>query len=452
MMRGFAPLVAALVIAGCLAGSPVQAPTIPAGVDPALFARFGAPTLVGTGADTETSLAVGPDGTILACSHGGFTGPSPLWTSTDGGKSFTQRVTGETLRSGDCDVAATNGSWFELYTVVNQEAPGQDTCVGLVVTGACDFGMRLATSHDHGATWTITSPIPGAHVEDREWLAVAGATLDMVYVARPSGFGCGGFPSTCNNADALVFASSSDGGATWSTPVVAYTGNGPGAFVDGQPILSADGKDIAIPLSSIDSTDGVTTSESLVRSTDGGATWSASLVDRAPSHVPTFPSVARARDGSLRYAFAKGATSRATVLVAASTDDGATWGKPAIAADHAVFDPNATTLGDVIASPALALAPDGSATLAWMEAVASGNATATWTLHVARVTSALAVEDEGVAVPATHGIRSIAFEFLSARTAPDGRALVVYSWDAPGCPRAGAHGRNQQCIEMLQEN
>jgi hypothetical protein len=63
---------------------------------------------------------VGDDGTMLACSHGGFTGGAPpVWSSLDGGRSWSASSVPDGDLTGDCDVlVASGGAWLMAYTAV----------------------------------------------------------------------------------------------------------------------------------------------------------------------------------------------------------------------------------------------------------------------------------------------------------------------------------------------
>ena len=444
-------MLAGLVCAGCFSTAPRPSGSAVPGLDADIAARFGAPVLVGKGGDTETSLAVGPDGTILACSHGGFTQAPPLWVSRDGGKTFARQTIGETSRGGDCDVAVGSGAWQMVYTAIAQ-------CAGVPgVAGDCVLELRLATSLDEGKTWSISTPIPGTNLQDRSWMTAVGDTLDLVYLpSRPNGFSCLDQPPVCNSADSLGFARSTDGGRTWGRPTIAYVDpSQPSVLVNGHPIVTDSGRTIGIPLEVIPSTNDAKGAIVYAHSEDGGASWSSNVVSRDVGAAITFPSAAATPNGSVVVGYASGDPKRASVDLAESSDGGRTWAKPISLSTNASFDPDASTFGDVIASVGVAIDRHDVATVAWMEATNASGAV-TWALHAGRVgpAPARAVEFAGVARPTGEGSRS-AFEFLEVRESPADQALVLYSWKTPECKQAPAGAttiRNAECVELLIGN
>ncbi|HEX9815522.1 MAG TPA: hypothetical protein VGB18_00965, partial [Candidatus Thermoplasmatota archaeon] len=129
-MRTALILAMSIILSGCLTENQAPRPTPDPGVIPAAFTK---PMLVGRGGDAETSHIVSPDGsTILICSHGGFTQPSPLWVWEDGGSSFRQLFPSPSPPlGGDCDLAfGSDGSWYMIY----------DTLASITVTGTSDKG------------------------------------------------------------------------------------------------------------------------------------------------------------------------------------------------------------------------------------------------------------------------------------------------------------------------
>ncbi|HET8632380.1 MAG TPA: sialidase family protein [Thermomicrobiales bacterium] len=241
---------------------------------------------------------------------------------------------------------------------------------------------------------------------DKEWIAAdANPTSpyrDRVYVTWTR------FvfnPSNGNYVQSpIAFAYSADGGRTFSSPQL-ISGNvlyGQGS----RPIVGPDGTlyvfwDGATRLSTYDST-------WMVKSSDGGATWSkpaavAPLIDIVPPHntafrVNSFPAAALTPDGTLYAAWTtelkNGATGysldracadfltpgdvsvgcHAAVAYSTSADGGATWSAPTLAfgaADrtavaYPVMQPDGTTLSAPAARPvdtffpAIAAGPDGT--------------------------------------------------------------------------------------------
>lgn len=244
-----------------------------------------------------------------------------------------------------------------------------------------------------------TSP---ATLNDKEWIAAdanpASRFRDRVYVTWTR------FIFNPHNGryvqSPIFFAYSADGGRTFSTPqsIVSNVLYGQGS----RPIVGPDGTlyvfwDGATRLATYDST-------WMVKSSDGGATWSkpvavAPLIDIAPPantafRVNSYPAAAIAPDGTLYATWSTelkndatgysldptcaganaAATCHAAVAYSRSTDGGATWSAPTLAFDAAnrtavaypVTQPDGTTLNAPAARPvdtffpAIAAGPDGT--------------------------------------------------------------------------------------------
>jgi len=179
-----------------------------------------------------------------------------------------------------------------------------------------------------------TSP---STLNDKEWIAVdshVGSPFqDRIYVTWTR------FLFNAHNGryvqSPIAFASSSDGGATFTTPKL-ISGNvlyGQGS----RPVVGPDGTlyvfwDGATRLATSDST-------WMVKSSDGGASWSkpvavAPLIDSSPLHdtvfrVNSFPAAAAAPNGDLYATWTTVIDGASTAVYSNSTDGGATWSAPA---------------------------------------------------------------------------------------------------------------------------
>src|SRR6266403_3603536 len=178
-----------------------------------------------------------------------------------------------------------------------------------------------------------TSP---STLNDKEWIAVdshVGSPFqDRIYVTWTR------FIFNAHNGSyvqsPIAFVSSSDGGATFTTPKL-ISGNvlyGQGSC----PVVGPDGTlyvfwDAATRLASTDST-------WMVKSADGGATWSrpvavAPLIDSSPLHttafrVNSYPAAAAAPNGDLYATWPTVIAGASTAVYSKSTDGGATWSAP----------------------------------------------------------------------------------------------------------------------------
>lgn len=226
-----------------------------------------------------------------------------------------------------------------------------------------------------------TSP---STLNDKEWIAVDSQPdspfRDRIYVTWTR------FLFNARNGSytqsPIAFASSSDGGRTFTTPKL-ISGNvlyGQGS----RPVVGPDGTlyvfwDGATRLATRDST-------WMVKSTDGGATWSkpvaiAPLDDIRPLHdtafrVNSYPAAAAAPNGDLYVTWTTETESGSVAVYSTSTDGGKTWTSPTdvfpaatrVPIGYPVTNPDGTTLAapspagaveDVF--PAVSIGPDGHA-------------------------------------------------------------------------------------------
>lgn len=249
---------------GAPAASP--APAVTPGEPTGLRAREHVP--IGDGGAIEASIAASDDGrTLLACSHGKFAGPSPAWLSIDGGATWDTVVPAFPIRAGDCDVAV-------LPTGA------------LAIVYATEYSGCLVVHSEDRSSWQLAAlggvPLyPGPC--DRPWFALDGSDLLLTH-------------KSINNIPLVVaFQRSTDGGATWTTAVVAARGEeGPRLAGAVGPMVVRDGR-ILLPLHRFDggTPTALGTPEDhvleIVSSNDGGETWSSQRVAgpfRAPIFMP----------------------------------------------------------------------------------------------------------------------------------------------------------------------
>ncbi len=398
----------------------VAVPKHPA-IDPEAGARFDAPVLIGDTGDSEASLFIAPDGTMLACSHGAFDGPSPLWASHDAGDTWTEiTVAPNPLPSGDCDVAITSdGTWYMLYNTI--------------------ASATVASSTDQGRTWQVQPvtghPLTGA--VDRPWFLPDGDAIVMTYsnaaAAAPA---------------AHYFARSTDRGLTWPEHRVMGHAEGPDRVqkIGGEPINWDGGRIIVAPAMARAEAAFVPVAESTVvlhRSDNGGLTWATHEV-AGPFPAPLgFAHVARTSDGTLYVSYGRGSIGNTTIEVVWSTDDGTTWSDPVIVADHVA----SRSVFSAFIDPR----PDGSATLAWLQVSGGPDRVAGNQVWVARVD---AQADEPVVF--VGGITepydsNFVYEFIMVRHDADGRAHVVYVEEPGDCPDDPRACRQVQRVLLARE-
>lgn len=415
------PATTALIffLAGCLQ-APAAAPDVLPSSSAVPTAQFES-VKIAAGGDAETGVAVSPDGNVvLACSHGGFTQPSPLWASIDSGQTF-RRIDPQPnpIVSGDCDLAITaNGDWYIVYDTV--------------------ASATVAASSDHGRTWRLhyfaAPPFGGV---DRPWLQAVGDEVLLVYAdvmaAEPF---------------VAMFTKSADGGRTWSPPrpmgVFPDARQQPNCFL-GHPIVHDHGRTIRAP---INCWNGVTGGDApfpntihLLTSRDAGATWTTQRV-RGPDSTAHRIVIGAYAGDALVLVFTTGHP-RVDVNVVMSRDEGATWSEPMVVAHQ-----TSMRLG----WPWIDARADGSATLAWMNVTQDDSPT--WQVHAARIqtSTGLSLEFEGPVGEPAKG--DALYEFLMVRHDAQGRAHIVYPVPGDACqsaPIVPSQGRNQQCVFLLRE-
>jgi hypothetical protein len=179
-----------------------------------------------------------------------------------------------------------------------------------------------------------TSP---STLNDKEWIAVDNNTTstfrDRIYVTWTR------FLFNASNGSyvqsPIAFVSSSDGGQTFTAPklisgnVLYSQGSRPVVGPDGALYVFWDG---ATRLAATDST-------WMVKSTDGGATWSAPkavapLADSEPLHdtafrVNSYPAAAAAPNGDLYVTWTTETSDGSVAVYSKSTNGGTTWTAPA---------------------------------------------------------------------------------------------------------------------------
>lgn len=344
------------------------------------------------GASGETFLAVGDEGLILACTHGGFVGPSPTFISRDNGTTWSPLDTGNVIPAGDCDVAiSASGAWVVLYDNV--------------------WGATTAVSRDEGATWTLNHhgapPVTGA--VDRPWIEWVGERLVMTY------------KSVQYHPTLVAATTSDDDGATWSAPQIldfALDLDFPAALTSD---IHVDNSTAYFFLTSYQTNPmaaemGFQTEQryEVFRSVDAGDTWQRSFVYEGPGEVING---AGAGGGYLWWAYAGPAEDGGgeSVWLMHSLDAGLTWEAPIAVAHGGNFD-----------TPAIAGRPDGTASLLVLNR-AGGPFIDLIELDPAvpgLVSASVRVEED-------NGLQQSA-EFMDITHDATGIAYATYAWDRPG--------------------
>lgn len=234
------------------------------------------------------------------------------------------------------------GNWVAVWV-------SNDTLGGTI---GSDFDVLFARSTDDGATWSAPAALNSnaatdAGSDQEPEVATDGAGNWVVVWYSPDTLG-----GTIGSDNDILFARSSDDGATWSATAAlnshAATDSGSDAF----PRLMTDGAGtwIATWNSSDDlgGTIGTDTDVLFARSTDAGATWSAAapLNTTAASDTGLDGGCSIATDGAGNFVAVWYSTedlggtigTDADILFARSTDAGATWSAAAPLNSNAATD------------------------------------------------------------------------------------------------------------------
>ncbi|MGB8650582.1 MAG: hypothetical protein WCD35_07960 [Mycobacteriales bacterium] len=264
---------------------------------------FGTPVVVSSANASEPGVDVAPDGTVYVNAPDGLLSnlpgsPSLVWRSTDGGASFTElpaSLKANLPGGGDSDITISpDGTLSET-----------DLWLG---------SSTVAVSTDRGQTWTA-QPLQGVVVQDRQWVAAtSGGRVYHVTHQIPTG---------------LWVSRSVDSGLTYPQHVLAATAlDQTGCVCPPGNLIAEDGGLLGDKVGVVFATsDG---GVGFARSTNGGLTWSVTRPGPASAATTNgaFPVVADAGAGHLTAVWNPVQGSTSSVLMAQSSDFGATWSAP----------------------------------------------------------------------------------------------------------------------------
>ena len=277
------------------------------------------------GADPACPGCGSPHAELQVSSDGGMTwsSPRPLRSTTTRQDDPQIVVTGTTvyaafmendksseyvLRSDDFGATWTTALAEPLQRGMDKDilvASGQDVYV------AFHAGMKIyvSASHDGGATWSLERPVPNTNSKLGYSLTSGGAidSHGAVYFAW-EGYLQNGKASGAAN---LYLTKSTDGGATWSTSLVAFSEAilpcdcGGWNFWGPQMALAVDGLDRVYVLYNATGTSSGVGRMLFTRSSDGGTTWAPPTdVSLAPAGSnDVFPAMVARGDGDVRIAW-----------------------------------------------------------------------------------------------------------------------------------------------------
>lgn len=234
---------------------------------------------------------------------------------------------------------------------------GTRVAVSYVDRATANPQLHVAASTDGGATFGPSAQV-SSHTDSRSLqgsIAVGeDGTLYAAWARQYAG----------DRWDDTFFSRSSDGGATWSAPVVAFKGD---HYSSASHIVAGRAGEVWIV---IDDDQSWKMNLVLRRSTDGGATWGETQItsNTKTGEIALLSSLARAPDGTLHVIWA-GSPARGNapfrVFHARSTDGGVTWSSPVAVQDDVPLGTVYNT--DYRQPPSLAVGADGTLHAVWAD-------------------------------------------------------------------------------------
>jgi hypothetical protein len=277
----------------------------------------------------EPSLKVDDDGTIYIAGTCCVVASSPVWRSTNNGRSFEELESPQHIREygigAEGDLAVDNkGRVFFIDTYI--------------------AGLLMSAWKDNGATWEYTvqpaGPIPG--FDDRPWLTISDKAL-YLYI---------------NHVTHTEVYRSTDGGKTWTTGgPLTYKGNALGQpFFPGH--ISAHRKSDTLWVAGVVDDGGQKLGAAV--STDGGATFREAEISKPQREdfSPIFTGATAVDEANNGYAtWSTTDNEGCDVYYAASTNKGKSWQEPVRVND----------VGGCATFPWIAARDKGEVALAWYE-------------------------------------------------------------------------------------
>jgi BNR repeat-like domain len=310
---------------------------------------------------SETSIAVNGVNLALSFNEGLFGG---CGISTDGGNNWAHKRIPDPpggANLGDGVVAfGPSGELYYATLAVVTSGGGSKSFVG--VSKSTDNGATFSTPFDASTTAGNTSDF-----QDKEWVAVdrnpSSLQKGNVYVTWTD------FLSPSSNGSFISFARSTNGGASFGAPVAVSPQDRTQSVQGSVPVVAPNG-DLYVAFSDGHS---AISGIGIVKSTDGGVTFSAETRVAAVTNVNTmtggggvrsnsFPSMTVDKNGAVHVvydAWTRSLVDRSDIFYVRSNDGGSTFSSPL-----KLNDDGSTTTQFL---PSIAAASDGTLGVKWWD-------------------------------------------------------------------------------------
>lgn len=269
----------------------------------------------------DPAVVAGPNGTFwyanIAFDRTDAANSVAVSRSTDGGKSWSTHFVVQT--------SATRGTGLfndkEWIGADPSDSKGKTAYVTWTQFQGSSSAIVISKTTDGGLTWSAPQRISDVFTNDQGSTVVVSKT-GTVYVT---------FETFNGSTDSVAFAVSTDGGATFTTTLIAPVSDIPSPLPgatfrdDSFPVLALDGPTLHVVWSNWNGTDADVV---YMRSANGGTSWSSPVTIGGGAGDQFFPWIA-ARNG-VAYAswMSRASGDTYTIAGAASTNGGASWTSP----------------------------------------------------------------------------------------------------------------------------
>jgi hypothetical protein len=387
--------------------------------------------------DVEPEIKTDLYGTVYVTAIHGYPGGVDLWKSTDKGGSFaylgipdgTQDACLVTntciggLGGGDDSIDVSNGGYLYISSLLPSS-----------VTMSVSYDGGIGGSVP-GQKWEVNPASSGIPVNDRQWVAAYGPqTVYMTFDQAPVN-------------TTIWFTKSTDAGKTWAAPTMLI----PLTTLSRENNVAVDQYNGNIYTTYTPS--GSPNQLHLLRSTDGGATWTNIIAYTGPGGTcleNAFPIIAVDKGGNLHVVFTQStgcsARTNAHVYLISSPDAGASWTSP-LQIDSGPGN-NSTVM------PYISAGSPGTVDVTWYGSTMTSpdnvpaNSSEYWAVYFAQVTNALSANPtvaQSLVQASVHNLpicsrggnctgntRDLA-EYYTMTIDPDGKANIAYADELNYC-------------------